>query len=385
MKAAELIHQEPFADRLTTTMSNFLELRFGGEWRVGWNDTVSRSTSQRWLVNLNINAVFRQGVHAETLEVVRREFGTSVIRWKRPLQRMYFWLATSGACGRLAHASLNVDPPVPEADYWLVVPGTHKIRFIDSRNSLVYCCRKSGCSPSHFARELEARRYALEQGVPVPPVVRTLSADCIAEPLITGTPLNRLLSREEQQQGFEAALHALEPLYRASGRTAEICSYASRILDAVGAHAGSAEAIASSRAYDLAKRLYLSLERCTDNVELVRAHGDFQPGNLLYDRGAIWLIDWEYSAERQREFDRMTYELRSRFDAGLTDRIAVYAGSCTNLPALDTLRLFLLETIHYECEHAALMKPSSVYRSLAGKVAAFEAALHLFPNGMVRR
>jgi hypothetical protein len=81
----------------------------------------------------------------------------------------------------------------------------------------------------------------------------------------------------------------------------------------------------------------------------------------------------------------MTYELRSRFDAGLTDRIAVYAGSCTNLPALDTLRLFLLETIHYECEHAALMKPSSVYRSLAGKVAAFEAALHLFPNGMVRR
>lgn len=385
MKAAELIHQEPFADRLTTTMSNFLELRFGGEWRVGWSDTASRSTSQRWLVNLNINAVFRQGVHAATLEVVRREFGTSVIRWKRPLQRMYFWLATSGACGRLAHASLHVDPPVPEADDWLVVPGTHKIRFIDSRNAVVYCCRKAGSSPAHFAKELEARRYALEQGVPVPPVVRILSADCIAEPLITGTPLNRLVSREQQQQGFEAALRALEPLYAASRKTAKISSYASGILDAVGAHAGAVEAIASSRAYELAKRLYLSLEGSAEHVELVRAHGDFQPGNLLYDRGAIWLIDWEYSEERQRAFDRMTYELRARFDAGLTDRIAAHAASCTDRAALDTLRLFLLETVHYDCEHTALMKPNSGYRSLAAKVAAFEAALPFFPDGMARR
>src|SRR6202021_3957588 len=97
MKASELIRQEPFADRVTRTMSNFLELHFGGGWRVGWSDTVSPSTSQRWLVNLNINAVFREGVRAEALEVVRREFGTSVIPWKRPLQRAYFWLATTGA------------------------------------------------------------------------------------------------------------------------------------------------------------------------------------------------------------------------------------------------------------------------------------------------
>ena len=379
MKASELIRQEPFADRLTRTMSNFLELHFGGGWRVGWSDTVSPSTSQRWLVNLNINAVFREGVRAEALEVVRREFGTSVIPWKRPLQRAYFWLATTGACRRLAHASLDVDPPVPGADHWLVVPGTHKIRFIDSRNSLVYCCRKSGSGPGHFEKELEARRYAREQGVPVPPTIRSLSADCIAEQLIAGTPLNRLISREQQKQGFEAALRAVEPLYRASRRTVEISSYASQILEAIDAHVGSAEAIASSRVYELAKHLHFSLEKSTDTVELVRAHGDFQPGNLLYDRGAVWVIDWEYAAERQWEFDRMTYELRARFDAGLTDRIAARAVACANRSKLDALRLFLLETVLFECESAALMKPSRQSRSLVGKVAAFEAALQLFP------
>jgi hypothetical protein len=375
VKAAELIQNEPFADLLTATLSDLLRLHFGGEWRVSWTNATWSMTSQSWLVNLNINAIFCRGVSRRALENIKREFATSVIPWKRPFQRFYFWLATSATSKFVAHALVNVEPSIPGSSQCLIIPGTHKIRFIDAAAGIVYCHLKKGSRQAHFQAELEAREFAVSKGVPVPRILGKLSDDCIAEEMVIGTPLNRLTSSKHRATGLKRALDAMELLYRSTARQISIAEYAAYLFSQIAAIAESREAIASTGALALARRLAGGHDFKDQMVEIVRSHGDFQPGNILYDKGEIWLIDWEYSTERQRQYDLLTYNLKARFANGLGRRIAAYADSLADLTQLRLLQLFVLESILFEFE--ALMVAPSQYapKSLIAKLAEFEMAL----------
>ncbi|MGA3372923.1 MAG: hypothetical protein ABSC48_14295 [Terracidiphilus sp.] len=375
MKAAELVQNEPFADLLAATLSDFLTLRFGGEWRVSWTDTASGMRSQPWLVNLNINAIFRRGISRSALENIKREFAVSVIPWKRPFQRLYFWLATSAAPALLAHAIVNVEPSIPNSTECLIIPGTHKLRFLDAAAGVVYCHLKKGSGHAHFQAELEAREFAVSKGVPVPHILRKLSDDCIAEEMVIGTPLDRLTSSKHRAIGLRRALNAMEPLYRSTARQIGVAEYASCLCSRIAAIASTRETIVSTGALAVAGRLAGGCGLADQKVEIVRSHGDFQPGNILYNEGEVWLIDWEYSTERQRQYDLLTYNLRTRFANGLGRRIAAYAGGLADVSQLRLLQLFLLESILFELE--ALMVAPSQYapKSLNAKLAEIEIAL----------
>lgn len=362
------MQQEDFAGRLTATMEQFFGLHYGGSWRAVWNDPAPRAGSQRWLINTHINSVFFPGIRMEALEVVRREFGTSVVRWKRPLQRAYFLLATARTASRLASATITVNPAVPDADRWLIVPGTHKVRFIHSESRICYCCRKAGADFTHFRQELALRRYAEMQGAPVPPILYSLSDDCVAEQMIHATPLNRLNSPAARDAGLKIAVRSLEPVYRASSRWVSVADYSAGIVSRIESAAASSPEMASSQPGPMAELLYQMLNLPRDVVELVRSHGDFQPGNILYSDGRVWLIDWEYSQDRSRDFDRLTYELRARFAIGLADRIRRCAQACATASQRLTLRLFLLETILFECD-AARVASHAVPRSFHARLA----------------
>jgi len=366
--------QEHFGELLAATMSRFFSLHFNGEWRVAWNGEAAQSGSQRWLVNSLINAVFVPGVHRCALDVVRREFGTSVVRWKRPLQRGYFRLATSGTAGLMAHASLTVHPAVPHPDCWLIVPGMNKVRFINSAAGISYCCRKPGCDPAHFRRETEARQFAERHGVPVPRILEFLSDDCLAETMIVGTPLNRLISLGEQGDGLRLAFDAIERLYSSSRRMANLGEYCADIVSQIESVADALSTVARTEVVALAKRVCEFCAGSGESIELVRSHGDFQPGNILYDGRRIWLIDWEFSGERSQPFDRLTYELRTRFDPGLAGRVLRYAAGCGDDRSRRELRVFVLETILFECDKA-MAAPCAVPRSLVATLGELEKTL----------
>lgn len=370
---------EEFGERLTATMREFFVLRFGGEWHASLNSGSSFPRAQCWLVNSLINAVFIPGAQKAALEVVRREFGTSVVAWKRPLQRCYFRLATSPAGRFLAQTSIAVYPHVPYAENWLIVTGTHKVRFIDSIARISYCCRKARSPAAHFEREAEARRFAERFGIPVPRILAHLSDDCLAEAMIVGTPLNRLTSSQERTVGLQLALKALGPLYEATSRVVDLDQYVAGIVSQVESSAESMPHIASAGAASLARTLGESFRGPGSTIELVRAHGDFQPGNILYDRGQIWLIDWEYSKDRSRMFDLMTYELRMRYTPGLAKRITRRAAACIDNCALDQLRLFVLESLLFECEQAAVAAEAAA-RWLPSKLAELRKALPALCN-----
>lgn len=375
MKAAELIHNEPFADLLVSTLSSFLTLHFGGDWRISWIDSTWDRTEQSWLVNLNINAIFRGGVSPQALENIKREFSTSVVRWKRPFQRLYFWLATSAAARLTAHAVLRVEPSIPGASQCLIIPGTHKIRFVDAAEGIVYCHLKSGSSSAHFHSEIRAREFAASKGLPVPRIVHSLSENCIAEEVVVGTPLNRLTSSEEQAIGVQRALDAMQLLYRPTSRQTSIAEYEASIMAQVAAMSASREGVSPTGMSALAQRLCGHGDGAGEEIEIVRSHGDFQPGNILYNNGEIWLIDWEYSQDRQRQYDLLTYRLGTRFAKGMGKRIAAYADSIADSSQLRLLRLFLLETIMFELEALMVSTSHNVPKSLIAKMLEIEKAL----------
>ncbi|MDR3774415.1 MAG: phosphotransferase [Terracidiphilus sp.] len=381
MKAADLIRNEPFADLFTATLSDFLSLRFGGEWRVAWKKKSTSMTAQSWLVNLNINAIFREGASRHALENTRREYATSVIPWKRPFQRLYFWLATSATPRFIAHAIVEIEPAIPDASQCLIIPSTHKIRFIDAAAGVVYCHLKKGSSAAHFQHEIQARELAASKGVPVPRILERISDLCIAEQMVVGTPLNRLTSRDQRADGLERALHALEPLYRSTARQAKLADYATFILSRIETVAAARKENVSKRALALAKQLVNAICSADRVVELVRSHGDFQPGNILYDQGKIWLIDWEYSSEKQRHYDLLTYTIKVRSPYNLAKRITAFARALPNGLQLWQLRLLLLESIGFESE--AVMVASSQYapRDFIARLAEFEKALPFVLSG----
>ena len=375
MKAAELIKNEPFADLLTATVSSFLKLRFGGEWRVSWTRKPRKEAEQLWIVNLNINAVFCRGVNPGALENIKREFATSAIPWKRPFQRLYFWLAATGAERLFAHAFLNVEPAIPDAPQWLMIPGTHKIRFVNATERIVYCHLKKGSRLDHFRAENIARKFAADKSLPVPPILEQLSNDCIVEKMIEGTPLNRLTSSKDRDAGLKCALDAMDILYRSTARQIHVEDYVAHLISRISEIAQSRGMIATEGAEPLVRRICKSSSLAGFTVEIVRSHGDFQPGNILYDKGAIWLIDWEYSVDRQRQYDRLTYLLKARFLHGLGARIIAYADSVTRLSKMRELRLFLVESIVFQLEVVAAASYHSSSRTLISSFMEFELAL----------
>ena len=60
-------------------------------------------------------------------------------------------------------------------------------------------------------------------------------------------------------------------------------------------------------------------------LPLATTHGDFQDANILLPNDevdvAVYLIDWEYSAQRCIWYDSLMYSLKSRFTSGLSERV----------------------------------------------------------------
>ncbi|MGD0829516.1 MAG: hypothetical protein ABR907_01140 [Terracidiphilus sp.] len=374
MKAAELIGKEPFSELFTLTVKKFLTLRFGGNWKVVWTRASLKLGGQLWIVNLHINSIFYPGVSRRALENIEREFATSVIPWKRPLQRFYFWLATIGMPRMVAHAFVSIEPVFPDATQWLMIPGTHKIRFVNAANGIVYCHLKSGSSREHFLSEIESREFAARTGVPVPPILERLSNECVAEQMIIGTPLNRLTSRQDRAKGLLHALDAMEPLYRSTSRQVRVEMYVGGLISQISMIAQSCKEIAATDSEAIVRRIRDNGVLSDFAVETVRSHGDFQPGNILYGEGTIWLIDWEYSKERQRQYDWLTYFLRARFPRGLGKRIVAYAESIEETARMTELQLFLIESIVFELEAAAVVSRHSL-EALTAILAEFKVAL----------
>jgi hypothetical protein len=349
MRISLLLQREPFGPILEQTLAGFLESRTKQPHTVCWYpgrpdvEAIRRRGQQPWLCNIYVNAMFVPEAEPQIFDPIRREFGYSLVRWRRPLQQVYVALATSRPGARwLAQAGMGISPPLPGAERLLIVAGNHKIRLLDRAKGVVYGILKSGFPPHFMQREIEARRQAEELGLPVPPLEAVAEdGTWFRERYVSGTPTNRLAA-DEAVVGRAVAdvARALHRLLEQTRREESLEDYAEglrvRIQQLIRANhlLSDPEKQSLLSSTDAIFQQIGGLRPAVgDRITTALTHGDFQPANILVNQDGTWLIDWEYSARRQAGYDALVFVLRSRFPAGLATLLRRIVGeSDSTLP-----------------------------------------------------
>ena len=335
MRISLLLEREPFGSILESTLEKFWTEFYGDSFEVTWTMGSARERKstvhgrQKWLCNTLLNAIFVKGIADSTFDPIRNEYSFTSRKWLKTTQRAYVNLALSTLFAPMfAQARLYVQPPVPDAGQLLILGGNQKIHLLNRDENCVYSVVKAGFEPSRLQTEIEIRSTAADNGVSIPAILdRAQDNTWIKEQYIYGTPSNRVKSTVEREHIFDTAFSSLNGLIAATGQSESTVDYTSMLMTRIEDLLEKTDLVDSALKGDI--RLYAStlidrLGSKRDTVETSLTHGDFQPANILWDGLAVWVIDWEYAARRQKAYDYLVFGLKSRAGPGLAARLAQF-------------------------------------------------------------
>ncbi len=332
MRISLLLEREPFGKVLETTLERFWEERTGQahsvKWQMGRPDIgqLRERGAQAWLANTYLNAIFVPEAVSAVFDPVRREFTRSTVAWRRLPQAAYVALASGIGAAQLAQAGLSITPVIEHARHQLLVAGNHKLRLLDHRAGLAYGILKHGFDARFLENELTTRLQAAALGLPVPEL-KQWSPDgwWFSEAYVSGTPVNRLSDPQVAQDAIERATKALGRLLEATLGEEDASVYAQSLYERVVTLA-QANRLLSETEHQTLNGIAPTLVRLAEGgrIATARVHGDFQAANILVEGTKIWMIDWEYAAQRQAGYDALVFELAARRPHELAARIAQF-------------------------------------------------------------
>ncbi len=354
MRISLLLEREPFAEILARSLERYWHEQFAREFSVRLTPGKSavqsslQSTPQQWVCNNLLNAIFLPGIQSDALDPIRKEFSRSPSVWKRPFQRIYVSLATGAMSSRLRHATLEVTPPVPDADDLVIIPGNRKVRILEHARQRATCILKEGFAPAAFHVEIDARQNATSLGIAVPELIEVnREQGWFRESYLSGQPLNRLADRQEVVAKRKVAFSDIRRLVEATLEPATAEDYAKSLEARIVSGLDEASQInPHNRQYlqqgvQHLRQSILEATNCPRELSISETHGDFQPANVLVADSGCWIIDWENAGRRQSVYDLLVMTTNSRMSIGLADRLAqvvksdVAPASESDWPGLD--------------------------------------------------
>ncbi|TMA40192.1 MAG: hypothetical protein E6J79_00875, partial [Deltaproteobacteria bacterium] len=170
---------------------------------------------------------------------------------------------------------------------------------VDGPAGVCHVIVKVGTDPAFLEAELALRHAAAD--LPIPRLRRVVPMEqWFTEELVPGTPLNRLPLAAQRARAFGAAQAALERLAERTAQPVAVTDYLGALVRRIEDGIAAAPLFDACRASigHTVEALARVVERCPgpSSIATAETHGDFQPGNVLVARDAIWLIDWEYTA-----------------------------------------------------------------------------------------
>ncbi len=331
MRMTELIQREPFGELLVESLKRFLDKEYLCS-EILWdenNGNISEFKSsgyQIWYVNYYTNAIFTACCKKHILKPLINEFSKSTKWWKSIFQKLYVFASFSKTfSGTLKHAVIAIRPQLKDWQHILIIPGNHKVRVLDFNSNLCHSVMKKGYSTDKFSEEIQIRKKMEQHGLSIPAILKTdLNKMIITEEIIIGTPLNRLPAKK-QHACLLQSLEMITLMLQATKKEISIKKYLKQLRGQIQTALSSSTWNDSSVIQDvkyLAGFLFELVNPETDySIMFAQSHGDFQPANILCQNDRIWLIDWEYSAERQYGFDHLVYHLQSRAPHNLSKRL----------------------------------------------------------------
>lgn len=336
MRISLLQEREPFPVILEKTLAQYWSQMICQPVSVKWDSSFSskifaKSDSQIWYINCYLNSIFIPSANPGVFKPIRVEFNHSLVPWRRPFQKVYVSAALAWPASLfLSQAFLSVSPSIPNAENILIVAGNHKIRLLDIDQQQVTSVLKQGFEKKFMEHELQARSQANQLGLPVPDLKEVAEDNTwFTEEYIGGTPLNRLADKAQIQTGMQLALKALHVFIDENLFSLPALEYADALLEKIKKQLDcnyllnvyqKNYLLFVTRELHRDAKIYLS-PQANQQIMLSKVHGDFQPANILFEDGKIWLIDWEYSDNRQSAYDLLTLLCGSRHPEGLAERL----------------------------------------------------------------
>ncbi|MCK4826019.1 hypothetical protein KA005_60285, partial [bacterium] len=327
MRISLLLQREPFGEIFEKTLTGFLQSRFGQSYTVKWRkaSSLANPNSLVWLCNPYLNAIFVPEARREVLLPVIREFSRSAIWWRRPFQKVYVDLAVAPIiCKWFACAAVEISPPLKNAENILILGGNHHLRLLNYNEGAAFVVRKAGFDRELLVNDIRVRK---ENPYLPSPRIHEISEDgsWYSEELILGTPINRLRDAEQGKRAVKDIMTPLFQLYEKTARKVNAAEYISNIITRIEERVKTRSHFAKKTRENLLKDLseLNKIIGCRQNKEVVVAqtHGDFQPANILLGEEQAWLIDWEYTAERQIAYDWLVFALGARSSLGLEQSV----------------------------------------------------------------
>lgn len=357
MRVSLLLVREPFGEILAETLTSYWSARFGTPHTVVWGNireqarshgntreqarshitqsgtaqTVERGNAhqgQRWWGNTYLNFYAAAGTAPAMFDVLRCEYTTSRIWWKRPLQKCYVTAATRFPSLRwLANSAFAVTPAVPDAERTLVLGGNHRLRLLQPMAGRSVVVLKSRFGREHLDGEI-ALREALQPAC-APQLLATHQAQgWFEEAYVVGTPINRLPAAEETRWKAAAVRAVWAQVVAPSLETVDAAVWSEQLLVRFKALVQRCHAPGGAEILALAQALAVAVVERTGAAGLPMAwtHGDLQEANIVTADGAFWVIDWESAAKRFAAYDFFQLASGGRWTGpGWPERVAVAA------------------------------------------------------------
>ncbi|MDP1580169.1 MAG: phosphotransferase [Candidatus Didemnitutus sp.] len=328
MRVSLLLNREPFGEILAETLTSYWTARMGTPHTVVWGNA---HQGQRWWGNTYLNFYAAAGTAPAMFDVLRCEYTTSRIWWKRPLQKCYVTAATRFPSLRwLANSAFAVTPAVPDAERTLVLGGNHRLRLLQPMAGRSVVVLKSRFGREHLDGEI-ALREALQPAC-APQLLATHQAQgWFEEAYVVGTPINRLPAAEETRWKAAAVRAVWAQVVAPSLETVDAAVWSEQLLVRFKALVQRCHAPGGAEILALAEALAVAVVERTGAAGLPMAwtHGDLQEANIVTADGAFWVIDWESAAKRFAAYDFFQLASGGRWTGpGWPERVArVVAGN----------------------------------------------------------
>jgi len=335
MRLDLLLERESFPDTFINTLTLYLKQCYGWNGRVEWsqkNDVPTEKFVSKFLVNEKLNLIFPSDTTAATLRALGAEYIYHPNLIRRWLQYLYVTFSVTNLFRRLTSRALIRIEPLPDcAKQWCILPGNHTIRILDYRRNHSIVLLKCGFNQDYFSNEIYVRKRFSD--LPGPKLLDANHEEgWYIEEIISGLPLNRLADKHTVESTMNAARSAMVSLYDRTSVSLLINNWLmsrhEQLLNTVKilptVYGGSVK----NSLLHLADWLTAYIKNSINDAQLlplVTTHGDFQDANILLPKDkldvAVYLIDWEYSAQRCIWYDALVYSLKSRFPSGLSERV----------------------------------------------------------------
>jgi hypothetical protein len=278
-----------------------------------------------YIVNDYLNVVYPSKIDRNSLSNLVSEFKYHHKLYRRILQSIYTFLAIRRPFEIIfSSGSVAISVPTDVKNRWVFIPGNHSIRAVDLDKNRCFVFLKYGFNNKFLESDASIR---VEHTWLKAPKVFQYKNDWYEEQRVVGLPWNRLSSDILKKKVIVKAQNQLSNLYRQTVVEVSLSGYISKICNDILSLLSASLSSLPDKDKIIISNFISKVESSFDNyignekIDLVKTHGDFQPGNILCSENDFWIIDWEYSDQRSIFYDALVFDLECRSPFALSIRL----------------------------------------------------------------